>query len=348
MKERQLHAKQSESINIMSTAVYIPQSFMTSEQISIASGIPQDVLERKMGIVRKPIPGDEDHSCEMGIRAAREAIAKAGIDPLEIDLVIYIGEEHKEYPVWTAALKLQQEVGALNAWGFDVALRCCTAIMAIKVAKNMMLADESIKTVLLAGGYRNSDLIDYQNPRTRFMFNLSAGGGAMILRKDSYVSGLGKILDTHIITDGSFSEDVIICAGGTKQPITAEALERRQQYFDVPDPEAMKARLDAKSMQNFVAVIRESVTRSGYRTEDIDYLAILHMKKSAHDYVLQELRLTQEQTIYLEDYGHIGQFDQILSLELGMQQGKIQSGDLVVLVSAGVGYAWGATTIKWR
>jgi 3-oxoacyl-[acyl-carrier-protein] synthase III len=348
MKATQSHIVETESINIMSTAVYIPQNYMTSEQISMASGIPQDVLERKMGIVRKPIPGDEDHSCEMGIRAARKAIAKAGIDPLEIDLVIYIGEEHKEYPVWTAALKLQQEVGALNAWGFDVALRCCTTIMAIKVAKNMMLADESIKTVLLAGGYRNSDLIDYQNPRTRFMFNLSAGGGAMILRKDSYISGLGKVLDSHIITDGSFSEDVIICAGGTKQPITPEALERRQQYFDVPDPEAMKARLDAKSMQNFVAVVRESVTRSGYRLEDIDYLAILHMKKSAHDYVLGELGLTQEQTIYLEDYGHIGQFDQILSLELGMQQGKIQSGDLVVLVSAGVGYAWGATTVEWR
>ncbi|TCZ77133.1 3-oxoacyl-ACP synthase [Paenibacillus albiflavus] len=346
----------AQRISIISTAVYIPQNFETSEQISAASGIPQDVLERKMGIKRKPIPGEEDHSCAMGIYAAREAITKAGIDPLEIDLVIYIGEEHKEYPVWTAALKLQQEVGALNAWGFDVALRCCTTIMAIKVAKNMMLADEDIRTVLLAGGYRNSDLIDYENPRTRFMFNLSAGGGAMILRKEASsltnegeaFTCLGEVLASHVITDGSFSEDVIICAGGTKQPITPEAFARRQQYFDVPDPEAMKARLDDKSMQNFVAAIRESVKKSGYRTEDINYLAILHMKKSAHEYVLHELGLTEEQTVYLENYGHIGQFDQILSLELGLQQGKIQSGDLVVLVSAGVGYAWGATTIKWR
>lgn len=354
MEISQLNAIQTQLIGIVSTGVYIPQNFMTSEQISEASGIPQEVLERKMGIKRKPIPSADDHSCEMGIRAAREAITKAGIDPLEIDLVIYIGEEHKEYPVWTAALKLQQEVGALNAWGFDVALRCCTTIMAIKVAKNMMLADDAITTVLLAGGYRNSDLIDYQNPRTRFMFNLSAGGGAMILRKDQ--NGLtdqdanvcGEVLASHIITDGSFSEDVIICAGGTKQPITQEALEQRLQFFDVPDPEGMKTRLDTKSMENFVSVIRESVTKSGYRPEDIDYLAILHMKKSAHDYVLQELGLTEEQTIYLEDYGHIGQFDQILSLELGVQQGKIKSGDLVVLVSAGIGYAWGATTIKWR
>jgi len=337
-------ATQNEAIGIMSTAMYIPDRFMTAGEIADASGIPENVIADKMGLRRKPIPGPDDHTCEMGIRAARKAIEKAGIDPLDIDLVIYTGEEHKEYPVWTAALKLQQEVGALNAWGFDVALRCCTTIMALKVAKTMMTADPSIRTVLLAGGYRNGDLIDYGNPRTRFMFNLSAGGGAILLQKGCTNNA---VLESRVMTDGSFSEDVVICAGGTKRPLTAELLEKRMQYFDVPDPEAMKERLDAKSMANFVEVIRQSVEQSGYKVEDIGYLAILHMKKSAHDYVLRELGLREEQAVYLEDYGHIGQFDQILSLELGLAQGKIKQGDLVVLVSAGIGYAWGATTIKW-
>jgi 3-oxoacyl-[acyl-carrier-protein] synthase-3 len=71
------------------------------------------------------------------------------------------------------------------------------------------------------------------------------------------------------------------------------------------------------------------------------------MKRSAHEYVLTELGLSLDQSIYLEDYGHIGQIDQILSLELALEQGKIKNGDLVVLVSAGIGYAWGATSIKW-
>ena len=119
----------------------------------------------------------------MGIIAAKQAIDKAGIDPLEIDLVIYIGEEHKEYPLWTAGIKLQEAVGALNAWAFDVALRCGTTVMALKVAKAMMIADPRFKRFLLAGGYRNVDFIDYDNPRTRFMFNLGAGGGAILLKK---------------------------------------------------------------------------------------------------------------------------------------------------------------------
>lgn len=336
--------KEREKVGIVSTGVYIPDQRMTGSEIANLSGIPIEVVEKKMGIREKTIPGPDDHTCQMGIFAAKNALEKAAIDPLTIDLIIYIGEEHKEYPLWTAGIKLQQEIGAVNAWAFDVALRCGTTVMALKVAKDMMCSDSSIKTVLLAGGYRNVDFIDYQNPRTRFMYNLSAGGGAIILQRGYHSN---ELLETSIMTDGSFSEDVVVVAGGTKHPISGEAIEKRLNYLDVLDPEGMKRRLEEKSMKNFLQVVRNSVSKSGFTQEDIDYLAILHMKRSAHNYVLKELNLRDEQSIYLEDYGHIGQIDQILSLELALEQGKIKAGDLVVLVSAGIGYAWGATTIRW-
>jgi len=331
-------------IGIVSTGLYIPDNFMTGEEIALKTGIPVDIVENKMGIKRKPLPGPYDHTCQMGIIAARRAIEKANIDPKTIDLVIYIGEEHKEYPLWTAAIKLQEEIGASHAWAFDVALRCGTTIMAIKVAKSLMLSDPSINTVLLAGGYRNVDFIDYTNPRTRFMNNLAAGGGAILLQK-GYKKNI--VLETSIMTDGSFSEDVVVTAGGTKQPITHEVLDQGLLRLDVLDPEGMKRRLEQKSMDNFLRVIRDALYKSGYNEQDINYVAMLHMKKSAHDYVLKQLSLTEEHSIYLENYGHIGQIDQILSLELAEREGKLKSGDIVVLVSAGIGYAWGATVVKW-
>lgn len=330
------------NIGIRSIATYIPDNFLTGKEIANKAGIPVEVVEEKMGIRKKPIPGPDDHTCEMGIRAAKKAIEQAGIDPLDIDLIIYIGEEHKEYPLWTAGIKLQEEIGAFNAWAFDVALRCGTTIMALKVARDMMKADESISTVLLAGGYRNVDFIDYENKRTRFMFNLGAGGGAILLQK-GYDENI--VLESHLMTDGSFSEDVVVVAGGTKNPLTKDNLSLH--YLDVLDPEGMKNRLDQKSMANFLKVIRESLRKSDYTERDIDYVGLLHMKKSAHEYVLKELGLSTEHSIYLEDFGHIGQIDQILSLELAQQQGKLKDGDIVVLVSAGIGYAWGATTIRW-
>ena len=331
-------------IGVLSTGVYIPTDWMSSKELAKQSGIPLEIIEKKMGIKKKPIPGSNDHTCQMGIMAAKEALEKAKINPEDIDLVIYIGEEHKEYPLWTAGIKLQQEIGAVNAWAFDVAQRCGTTIMALKVAKSMMLADESIQTVLLAGGYRNVDFIDYRNPRTRFMYNLSAGGGAILLQKGYEKNHL---LESHIMTDGTFSEDVVVVAGGTKTPTSVHSIEAGLHQLDVIDPEGMKQRLEEKSLVNFIKVVDRALQKSGYGRTDINYLAILHMKKSAHDFILKELGLTNDQTIYLQDYGHMGQFDQILSIELALEQGKIMNGDVVVLVSAGIGYAWGATVLKW-
>jgi len=331
-------------IGIVSTGLYIPNQSMTAEEIATASGVPLHVVKEKIGITKKPIPGPDDHTVQMGIWAARSALERGQVDPKSIDCIIYIGEEHKEYPLWTSAIKTQEEIGAFHAWGFDIALRCGTTILALKLAKSLMLSESSIDTILLAGGYRNGDFIDYTNERTRFMFNLGAGGAAMVLKKNH---GQNMLLESDIMTDGSFSEDVLVPVGGTKMPLTNELLASGSYRLDVTDPEGMKKRLEQKSMQNFLKVIRHSLSKSGYTEQDISFVAMLHMKKSAHDYVLSELGLTEEQSIYLHEYGHIGQMDQIISLQLAEQQGKLQQGDIVVLVSAGIGYAWGATTIKW-
>lgn len=331
-------------IGITGLGMYLPEGRMTGAQIAEKANIPTAVVETKMGIIEKVVAGPHDHPVEMSVKAAKEAISEAQVDAKDIDVVIYIGEEHKEYPLWTAAIKIQEEIGAVNAWAFDVQLRCGTAIMAMKVAKSLMLADDSIKTVLLAGGYRNHDFIDYENERTRFMFNLGAGAGAVILQKNA---GGHEVLEASLITDGSFSEDVVVPVGGTKEPLTVDHIQEGRFILDVLDPEGMKLRLEQKSLSNFLKVIRQSLQKSGYSENNLHYVAMLHMKKSAHDYVLQELGLSEENSIYLSHYGHIGQIDQILSLCLARKKGKLQEGKIVSLVSAGIGYAWGAITVKW-
>ncbi len=332
------------NVGIIGLGVYLPENRMTGEEIAQLAEIPAHIVKSKMGINQKTIAGKDDHTVQMGIRAAKDAIQNANIDPREIDVIIYIGEEHKEYPLWTAAIKMQEELGATNAWAFDTQLRCGTTIMAMKLAKSLMVSDENIKTVLLAGGYRNHDFIDYKNERTRFMFNLGAGGGALILRKDVKEN---IVFESEIITDGSFSEDVLVPVGGTKEPLTAKHLEQGLYRLDVLDPAGMKSRLEQKSLNNFIKVIRHSLIKSGFNESDLSYIGMLHVKKSAHDYVLKSFNLEEKNSIYLSDYGHIGQIDQILSLKLALDEGKIKDGYVITLVSAGIGYAWGAITIRW-
>jgi 3-oxoacyl-[acyl-carrier-protein] synthase III len=331
-------------VGIVAVGTYIPENHITGGEIARLTGIPVDVITRKFGIERKPVATHREQTNAMAVWAAQEVLERSGISPDEIDVVLCTTEEYKEYPVWTAGIKLAYDIEARRAWAIDIALRCSTTIAAIKLACALMRAEPDVSTVLIAGGYRNGDLVDYANPRSRFLINLSAGAGAMILRRDY---PRNHILSTALLVDGSFSLDVLVPAGGTMEPLTAEALQRGRDKLDVPDPQGMKERLDTLSMQNFLKVADDALTLSGCGRKDIDYLNILHMKRSAHDFVLAEMGLRQDQTVYLSDTGHIGQHDAMVSIARGLQSGRLKDGDLMLIVAAGTGYAWGASVVRW-
>jgi 3-oxoacyl-[acyl-carrier-protein] synthase-3 len=332
------------NIGIAGVGTYIPKTFITAAEIARLSGIPEAVLVDKMGIRRKPVPGPEDHTNEMGLWAAQDALARTDIKPEDIDLVLCTTEEWKEYPLWTAGIKLAYDLGARRAWAIDVQMRCATTMAVLKMAKGMMLSDPELNTVLVAGGYRNGDLVDYSNGRSRFAFSLSAGGGAILLQK-GYPRN--QLLESDVIVDGSFSLDVIIPAGGTIEPLTSQAIESRRNRLDVPDPEGMKCRLDEISMPNFLKVIDTALEKSGLDRSDIGYLNILHLKPSAHRFILHELGLTEVQSYHLAEFGHIGQQDQAISIIKGLELGRLQDGMVMVMVAAGIGYAWSASVVRW-
>ena len=326
---------------IVGLGTWLPEGRVTSAEIAEASGLPEWVVREKLGVHAKPRPGPDDGPTAMGVRAAERALADAGVDPAEVDTVISITEEYKEYPVWTAGIKLAHDVGARNAWAYDVGQKCGTSVLALKQAHDLIAADPDVDTVLVAGGYRNGDLIDYRDPNVRFMYNLGAGGAAAVVRR-----GRGHgIVGSHIVTDGSFSLDVRVPVGGTVEPVTPENAGRFR--LEVPDPEAMKERLEAKSLGTFRDVVVRAAAKAGAEPAEIRHLAMLHVKRSAHAWLLDALGLDASRSIYLEDVGHVGQVDQILSLERARDEGRLRAGDLAVLVAAGVGYVWNAMAIRW-
>ena len=331
-------------VGIVAVGTYTPDTYISGAEIAHLTGIPEDVIVNKFGLERKPIAGPGDHPNAMAFRAAQDALSSSGIQPEEIDVVLCTTEEFKEYPLWTAGIRLAYDLGARRAWAIDVQMRCSTTVAALKMAKALMLSEPDVNTVLIAGGYCNGDLVDYSNPRSRFLINLSTGAGAILLRKNHPTN---RLLGSALLVDGSFSLDVIVPAGGTMEPITPDALLKGRNKLDVPDPEGMKQRLDKLSMQNFLSVIDTALEKSGCTRSDIGYLNILHMKRSAHDFVLKELGLKEDQTYYLSEFGHIGQQDQAVSIKRGLETGRLKDGDLMVMVAAGIGYAWGASVVRW-
>jgi len=333
-------------VGLESWGIYLPKERHSSEYISQETGIPKEIIEEKFGLKNKTVPGPNDHTVAMGAKASLQALERAKISVEDIDLIIWAGEVYAERPMMTYGIKLQQLLGnPTRAWAFDINQRCGTFLVGMLLAKSLIQTDLNIKRVLVASGYRNSDLINYNNLRSRFMISLAASGVAAVIRADYKIN---EILGISAISDGRFADDVYVPAGGTEQPISAEAIENKENYLDVPDPEGLKLRLDKFSMDSFVRVIDDALEKSGYNRKDIDYLALLHMKRSAFEYVAKAVGVDPyKQATYFEDIGHNGQNDGIISIEYGLKSGKIKDGDIVVLTAAGIGWAWNAGVIKW-
>lgn len=335
-------------VGIVGTGIYIPQGRMTAKEISEATqGVwSEQAIIEKLGIIEKSIPVSlpNDGSQEMGALAALDALKNTGLDPKDIDVILSITEEWKEYPLTTSALYIQDRIGAVNAWGIDVQNRCCTTVTALKMAKDMLIADDEIHVIMVVGGYRNGDFVDYTDKSMSMMYDLAAGGGAIILKKNY---GKNLLLGSHMIGDGSLSRTAGVEIGGQCNPLSLANLDESKKSLRLMDAQKMKDRLNEVSMNNWYRCIDESLRKSNMTRKDIGFLDILHMKRSGHLAMLQELELNENQSIYLENYGHIGQIDQILSLHLALQSGQVKDGTVVCMLAAGIGYVWAANIIKW-
>ena len=334
------------NVGIVGTGIYLPTEKMTAAQISAATNNvwSETAVIEKLGIVEKPVPGVDDGTQQMGVWAAIDCLKNTNTDPLDIDLILCIGEEWKEFPLTTSGIYIQYKIGAHNAWAIDIQQRCGTTVAAMKIAKDMMISDESLKTVMIVGGYRNGDFIDYADSSVSFMFNLSAGAGAMILKRNHFEN---HILGTHIITDGSMARDAGVKYGGTEFPIDSSNHHLAYKSLKLFDEKHMKERLNEVSMPNWFKCIDRAFEKSRVEKSELGFLCCLHFKRSMYEYMLQELGLNANQSIYLEKYGHIGQIDQILLLHLAQKEGKLKQGTIVSMIAAGIGYAWGANVIRW-
>ncbi|MBN2605217.1 MAG: 3-oxoacyl-ACP synthase [Bacilli bacterium] len=338
--------KNDVQIGIVGTGIYLPKQVRTAKEIAEATkGVwTEDAVINKLGIRKVLYANKDEGSQEMSYLAAMDCLNNTKVDPLDIDVILSITEEYKEYPLTTSALYVQGKIGANNAWGIDLQNRCCTSVSALKIAKDMLIADPEINTIMIVGGYRNGDLVDFTDKDMSMMYNLSAGGGALILKKNYPYN---QLLGSHIIGDGTLARTAGVEIGGTCRPITKDNVDEAQKSLRLLDPTLMKERLNEVSMPNWMTCIDESLRKSDLTRKDLDFLGILHIKRSGHLAMLSELGLTEDQTIYLEDYGHIGQIDQILSLHLANERNLLKTGDHVCLLAAGIGYVWAASIVRW-
>ncbi len=329
-------------VGLLDIGVFMPERWMSAAEISEASEIPEAVLIERFGLDGKHIAGPEDHVSTMAAAASIQALERAGVGADEVDVVMYFGSMGKDYYIWSAAPKIQELMGARNAWALEMSYVSCGAPVALKVATDLLRADPDISTMVIAGACRESHFLDYTNQRSRFMFNFGDGGAAAVLRRGDEGH---EVLASKIITDGQFADDVAIYAGGSRLPTSRETVDGNRHFFDVADPQSMKERLDPVSGVNFVKIALDTCAAAGVDIADIKLLAPIHFKRSFFDWIVAELGIPEERTAYLRRHGHMSGIDPLVGID--MRRDDLSPGDLVLCLSAGTGYTWAASVLRW-
>ena len=326
-------------IGMVSYGLYTPETFETAADLATKSGLsPDEVTD--LGIARKCRPSGEDQPVAMAVKAAVQAFEKAkDVRPEDVDLVIWTGEEYKDYIAQTASIRLQEETGCKNAWAFDLVGQNVTSIQGLRVARDFILGDESIHTILLAGGTRNVDLVDPANPDTRFLLASSASGGAMILRRNHPAN---RLIDTAFTIDYDMADEVFVPGGGTETPFAPDNLDSKIMFYQTARPKVVNDYL-AQRWVPALAETGQKVLKGLFP----DYVALRHLKPVERIAVLNALKIKPEKSAALDNWGCHGTNDVLLSLDLGLQSGAINEGSLVVFLSGGIGFTYAAALIQW-
>jgi 3-oxoacyl-[acyl-carrier-protein] synthase-3 len=325
-------------VSVAATAAYLPERWMPASELAVASGIPENVLVEKFAIRGKHIAAADEHVSDMSVRACETLFEDAGVDPADVDVVMYFGSMWKDYAVWQAAPWIAHRIGAANAYAVEYDNVSCGTPVALRLARDMLVAEPDLRTVLLVGACRESYLLDYGNDRSRFMFSFGDGAAAALLTKDG---DRNELLGSHGITDGSLSLQVKVARGGSVHA------DNGYPFLDVDDPAAMKERLDATSLRNFVRVAEGALGRSGLTLGDVSTLCVLHTKRSMQIALCDALGIDPARCELLDDTGHMSGVDTLLALDRGVRAGRVRDGDLVLLLAAGTGYTWAASVVRW-
>ena len=227
-----------QTVGITSVAYYIPTGILTSKEMAKLANLPEFVFTDKIGIKQKPIAAQDEHPSDMGIKAALEAINKAKITAREIDLIVYCAAGDYDYRFWSPAAKIQEAIGAENAFAFEVRNFCNSGNLGIHICRNMLLADNDLSYALVVCSDKLSMLLDYTDVDSLSTFIMADGAAAAILKKGEPSN---QILSYHAMTNGKFVDCLKVSSAGTKFPVGSTQINNDElNYLKVKNPQEIE------------------------------------------------------------------------------------------------------------
>jgi 3-oxoacyl-[acyl-carrier-protein] synthase-3 len=261
---------------------------------------------------------------------------KAGVKPEEIDLII-VATITPDMPFPSTACLVQQKLGAKRAAAFDLEAACSGFIYALEIAQQFIMS-RTYDTVLVIGAEKLSSITDWKDRNTCVLFG--DGAGAAILQSRPQSHGL---LTAVMGADGTKADLLFMPGGGSRQPASDESVNSRLHYLRMEGKETFK-----QAVQAMETAAEEAMRRCEITIAQIKCIIPHQANRRIIDAVAERLGAKPEQLfVNLEKYGNTSAASVAIALDEAVESGRVQQGDLVLLVVFGAGLTWGAAVIEW-
>ncbi len=272
----------------------------------------------------------------LATHASRKALAQAGLDAAELDLII-VATITPDMPFPATACLVQKELGAVKAAAFDLEAACSGFIYALEVGR-AFIASGIYKNVLIIGAEKLSSIIDWEDRNTCVLFGDGAGA-AVLQRRD----GARGVLATRLGSDGNKADILAMPGGGCRQPATVDSVNERIHFLKMEGKEVYKAAVNAMT-----AAAKEVLEISGLSIEDIQCIIPHQANQRIISAIGSRLGAREDQVfVNLQKYGNTSAASVAVALDEALQTGKIKRGDKILIIAFGAGLTWGATILEW-
>ena len=326
-----------QKINAAITAVggYVPEYKLTNAELETMMDTTDEWITTRTGIKeRRILKGEGLGSSDMAVGAVKDLLAKRGIDPTEIELVICATTTpDMQFPA--TANVISDKAGMTKAWGYDINAACSGFIFALTVGAQFIETGRHKKVVVI-GVDKMSSIMNYEDRTTSIIFG--DGSGAVLLEPDETGHG---IIDSILRTDGSGRVYLHQKAGGSVKPATIETVMNKEHFVYQEGQAVFKF-----AVKNMADVAAEIMERNGLTAETVSWLVPHQANKRIINATADRMSLPAEKVmVNIERFGNTT--NGTLPLCLWEWESKLKKGDNIILAAFGGGFTWGATYIRW-
>lgn len=326
------------SAQVLSTGWYVPARTVTNTELEARLGEPVDEwLRENVGIRERHVMAPDEVTSDLALRAAQDALARAGVAPGELDLVV-VATDTPDQPSPATATVLQHKLGARNAGTYDVNAACAGFVSAFDVAAKTIAADEAYRRVLVVGAYGMTRHVDWRDKKTCTLF--ADGAGAVVLGAGDEPGFLAAKLEAH----GEYHDALGIYGGGTLHPATPDWIAAHGQPF-VRFVRKFPATFNT---ERWPAIVRAVLARAGKTVDDVGLFVFTQLNLRTIEASMAALGQPMSRTHWTMDrLGYTGSACIPMTLHDAVQAGKVRPGDLVLLCASGGGLAMAAALFRW-